>query len=301
MTHKYCVEALNLTLQDLIDNNTSFGGKTVLFSGDWRQAGPVVKYGSASDTVEAAVMSSFLWPNITRLRLTDSQLDKDDERYASFVRGIGENRQPIVHMANGDMVALSNTGDSSTTDHFVLKYSTNFEELVKFAYPDLNGGTQLMHDRAILATTNTAIDASNKDIAERRSQHSHHIFSSDSLISDESNRNTAFAAPEHLNLLNAQGVPPHELELRSNDLAMLTRNLNFGEGLVNGHIYICVLLGVSPDSRVIQIQLLTPLRPIVLGPRINFHAQVGQQGVHFSHVQFPLRLAYSLTRNKSQG
>ena len=218
------------------------------------------------------------------------------------MRAIGENRQPIVHMVNGDMVALSNTDDCSTTDHFALRYTTDFEDLVKFVYPDLNEETQLMHDRAILATTNTAntaIDASNKDIAERRSQNATTFFSSDNLISDESNPNTAFAAPEHLNLLNAQGVPPHELELRSNDLAMLTRNLNFGEGLVNGQKG--VLLGVSPNSRVIQVQLLTPLRPIVLVPRINFHAQVGRQGVHFSRVQFPLRLAYSLTINKSQG
>ncbi|CAN0587505.1 unnamed protein product, partial [Laminaria digitata] len=195
--------------------------------------------------VEAAVISSFLWPNITRLRLTASQRDKDDEKYASFVRAIGENRRPIVHMANGDMVALSNTDDCSTTDHFALRYSTDFEDLVKFVYPDLNEETQLMHDRVILATTNTAIDASNKDIAERLSQNATTFFSLDNLISDESNPNTAFAAPEYLNLLNAQGVPPHELELRSSDLAMLTRNLNFGEGLVNGQKG--VLLGVSPN------------------------------------------------------
>ncbi|CAM9950314.1 unnamed protein product, partial [Laminaria digitata] len=234
MTHKYCVEALNKTLQDLLNNDSVFGGKCILFSGDWRQVGPIVKYGSASDTVEAAVISSFLWTSITRLHLTASQRDKEDEQFASFVRAVEENRQPTVHMFNGDMVALSNTGNNSTSAHFTLRYTTDFEDLVKFVYPDLNEDTYLMHDRAILATTNTAIDAANKDIAERRSQNPISFFSSDSLISDESNPYTAFAAPEHLNLLNAQGVLPHELVLRSNDLAMLTRNLNFGEGLVNG-------------------------------------------------------------------
>ena len=85
----------------------------------------MVKYGSASDTVEAADISSFLWLNITRLRLTASQRDKDDERYASFLCAIG------------DMVALSNTGHSSTTNHLVLKDTTNFEDLIKFVHPDL--------------------------------------------------------------------------------------------------------------------------------------------------------------------
>ena len=167
MTHKYCVEALNKTLQDLLNTNSLFGGETILFSGDWRQVGPVVKYGSASDTVEAAVISSFLWASITRLHLTASQRDKEDNHYASFVRAVGENRQPTIHMSNGDMVALSNASDKSTTDHFTLKYTTNFEDLINFVYPDLNEDSQLMHDRAILATTNTAIDAANMDIAER--------------------------------------------------------------------------------------------------------------------------------------
>lgn len=209
--------------------------------------------------------------------------------------------QPVVDMSmsNGDMGALSNTGDHSTTDHFTLKCTTEFEDLVHFVYPDLNEATHLMHGRAIFATTNTVIDASNKDIAERRSQHAIPFISWDKLMRDESNPYAAFAAPEHLDLLNAEGVPPHELQLRSNDRAMPTRNLNFGEGLVNGQKG--VLLGVSPNSRVIQVQLLTPLYPIVLVPRINFHVQVGRQGVNFSRVQFPLRLAYSLTINKPQG
>ena len=141
-----------------------------------------------------------------------------------------------------------------------------------------------MHDRAILATTNTAIDAAKMGIAERRSENLNSFFSSDSSESDESNPYIPFAGPEYLNLLNAPGVPPHEPVLRTNDLAMLTRSLLFGEGLDNGQKG--VLLGVSPNPRVIQVQLLAPHRPIVLVPRINFHAQVGRQGIKFSRVQF---------------
>ena len=116
MTHNSCVEALNSTLQDLMCSDQLFVGKIILFSGDWRQVGPVVKYGSASDTVEAAVISSFLWKSITRLRLTASQRDKEDAQYASFVRAVGEDTQPVVHMSNDDMITLSNTDDHSTTN-----------------------------------------------------------------------------------------------------------------------------------------------------------------------------------------
>ena len=68
---------------------------------------------------------------------------------------------------------------------------------------------------------------------------------------------------------------------------MLTRNLNFSEGLVNGQKV--VLRGISPNSRVVQVEL------------IMFHGQVGRQGITFQRVQLPLRIAYCLTINNSQG
>ena len=77
-------------------------------------------------------------------------------------------------------------------------------------------------------------------------------------------------------------------------------NLKFSEGLVNGQKV--VLRGVSPNSReFVQVELLTPEKSIVLVPRTMFHGQVCRQGITFQRVQFPLRIAYSLTINKLQG
>lgn len=80
MVHKYCVEALDNTLRDLMDSDTLFGGKTVLMSGDWRQTSPIVQFGSAADSVEAAFITSDLWPEIIRMRFTISQRDKTMRR-----------------------------------------------------------------------------------------------------------------------------------------------------------------------------------------------------------------------------
>lgn len=292
MTHRYCVEALDRTLKDLMRNDRLFGGKTILFSGDWRQTGPIVKFGSPTDTVDAAVISSHLWNNISRLRFTKSQRDKDDPAYASFVRNVGEDKLPTSTLPDGlNLIPLRNHS-SDSADQFQLKYTTDFNELVHFVYPDMSEDASTWSDRAILATTNNAIDRSNKIISDERPGRSVSFYSSDSLIKDESSTSTAFAAPEHLNQLHVSGVPPHELQLKSNGLAMLVRNLNFAEGLVNGQK--CILKGVTPNSRVIQVELLTDdlPHPIVLIPRINFPAQVGRNGISFMRVQFPLRSAY---------
>ena len=59
MSGKYS-EALDLTLKDLMHNDKPFGGKCVLISGDWRRVRPVLKFGTPSEVVEHAFLSSRL-------------------------------------------------------------------------------------------------------------------------------------------------------------------------------------------------------------------------------------------------
>ncbi|XP_071705206.1 uncharacterized protein [Rutidosis leptorrhynchoides] len=66
MIHKHCFEALNRTLRDTMrqtspDNEEKvFGGKVVVFGGDFRQILPVVPKGSRQDIVNASLNSSYL-------------------------------------------------------------------------------------------------------------------------------------------------------------------------------------------------------------------------------------------------
>lgn len=181
-----------------------------------------------------------------------------------------------------------------------MQYTTNFNDLVNFVYPDIHEDARRLNDRAILATTNISIDSCNDDISSRRNGNHATFYSSDTLIKDHTNTSTtAFCSTENLNNIDVPGIPPHQLHLKSDALAMLKRNLNFSEGLVNGQKV--VVRGVSPNSRVIRVELLDRENSIVLIPRISFHAQVGRNGITFNRVQFPIRTAYSLTINKSQG
>ena len=60
MQHRHCMEAVDHTLQDVLDCNRPFGGIVVLWGGDFRQILPVVEKGNREDIVYACIQHSYL-------------------------------------------------------------------------------------------------------------------------------------------------------------------------------------------------------------------------------------------------
>jgi ATP-dependent DNA helicase PIF1 len=76
MAHRFCFEALDKTLRDVMskDGNSDqiFGGKVVIFGGDFRQILPVIPRGSRSDIVHSAINASKIWNHCQVLTLTQN-------------------------------------------------------------------------------------------------------------------------------------------------------------------------------------------------------------------------------------
>ena len=53
--HRYAVETLDHTLQDLRDNNKHFGGVTVVMGGDFQQTLPMIPKGSHEQVLDATL------------------------------------------------------------------------------------------------------------------------------------------------------------------------------------------------------------------------------------------------------
>ena len=74
MAHKYCFKALDKTLNNIMlmsnSNNVPFGGKVVVFGGNFIQILFVIPRGSRSDIVNATINASYLWDYCTILKLT---------------------------------------------------------------------------------------------------------------------------------------------------------------------------------------------------------------------------------------
>jgi hypothetical protein len=76
--HKLSVDELDRTLRLIMGNvspilsETPFGGKFIIFGGDWKQCPPVIKHGNHS-TISASIMKNSLsWPFIVQLFLTQN-------------------------------------------------------------------------------------------------------------------------------------------------------------------------------------------------------------------------------------
>ncbi|KAL7602570.1 hypothetical protein Lser_V15G25966 [Lactuca serriola] len=76
MIHMHAFEALDRSLKDILgfdlrsNSKFPFGGKAIVFGGDFRQILPVVPNGSRQDIVNASISSSYIWSNCKFLRLT---------------------------------------------------------------------------------------------------------------------------------------------------------------------------------------------------------------------------------------
>ncbi|XP_076881623.1 uncharacterized protein LOC143529797 [Bidens hawaiensis] len=69
MTKKHVFQALK-TCKDVLQSKLLFGGKVVVFGGDFRQILPVIQKGSRQQIVKASLCSSYFWNECRVLRLT---------------------------------------------------------------------------------------------------------------------------------------------------------------------------------------------------------------------------------------
>ena len=169
------------------------------------------------------------------------------------------------------------------------------ESIVDAIYPDFN------EDRCnsiILTAKNDTSLKLNDEILQRLSGEEHIFFSSDKAICDEEEEAQNYPL-EFLNSITPTGMPPHQLKLKVGCVVMLLRNICSKRGLCNG-IRLKVL---NIHSSILHCEVLTGSHcgQQVLIPRLRLAPSDANLPFVLQRTQFPLRLCYSMTINKSQG
>jgi ATP-dependent exoDNAse (exonuclease V) alpha subunit len=151
-----------------------------------------------------------------------------------------------------------------------------------------------------LAPTNELAAAINSEIMSQIATEEMSYYSSDTI--DESSANyctvQSLYPTEFLNTICMSGSPDHHLQLKVGVPIMLLRNLDHTKGLCNGTRLLTQL-----TRRIIEAQIITGKAKGTLAhiPRLVAASTVPRWPFKIKRRQFPVRVSYAMTINKSQG
>ncbi|XP_019190330.1 PREDICTED: uncharacterized protein LOC109184747 [Ipomoea nil] len=311
MMHKHCFEALDRTMRDILrftnpkSLEMSFGGKTVVLGGDFRQILPVIPKGSRQEIVQASINSSYLWSNCEVLRLTKN-LRLRGISSAEEVAKLNSFAKWIADLGDGNLGEEKNgVFNIRIPDNFVLRNEVDpIAEIVQRTFPSYGHGQfdhKFLESRAILAPTLDVVDKVNEYMNSMNDATSKTYLSCDSVCKSDTSSDmlSEVHTTEFLNSLRCSGVPNHSLTLKVGSPIMLLRNIDHSLGLCNGTRLIITQLG----NHVIEAQILcgNNAGTRVLIPRLGLTPSDPRLSFKFQRKQFPILLSYAMTINKSQG
>ncbi|XP_076897094.1 uncharacterized protein LOC143550302 [Bidens hawaiensis] len=312
MIHNHAFEALERTLNDVMNGDSGniseavFGGKVVVFGGDFRQILPVVTNGTRSECVNACINSSYIWSKFIVLNLTKNMRLTVGCR-SSDIEKIREFADWLLDIGQGN-VGGPNEGESVIDipdDLLILNSVDPMGDLIRFVYPNiLDRFNELTYfqDRALLAPLNEVVQENNERMLALFPGEEVEYLSSDSLAECEDileDFDPQLYSPDLLNGLKMSGMPNHRLVQKVGVPIMLLRNINNKKGLCNGTRLQVVSLG----RRVIEEKVVsgTNIGYRTLISRVSLTPTDNKLSFRLKRRQFPISVCFAMTINKSQG
>ncbi|KAF8106540.1 hypothetical protein N665_0138s0029 [Sinapis alba] len=308
MMSRHCFETLDRSIRDIIRSSEDkpFGGKVVVFGGDFRQILPVIPGGGRSETVLATLNSLYLWEHCKVLKLTKNMrlfagltddAAKELESFSKWILDIGDGK---INLPNDGQVEIDipsdllikNSGEDSIQTIAKEVYGESFQT---------STNKDLYRHRAILTPTNDEVDKINDYMLSQLPGEEKVYLSSDSIIpSDVDIEKNVVYPTEFLNIVKVAGLPRHCLKLKVGAPIMCLRNMDVADGLCNGtRLIVTQLLPHVIQGRIITgnnvagEEVCIP-RMFVTPPNTKFSFRMRRR-------QFPVTLAFAMTINKSQG
>ncbi|XP_052622302.1 uncharacterized protein LOC111911148 [Lactuca sativa] len=245
MVHKHAFEALDRSLKDVFKSENSsnsdipFGGKVIVFGGDFRQILPIIPGGSRQNIVNASLSSSYLWQHCKIHKLTKN-MRLTVGRDQSDIQKIGDFANWLLDIGEGKLGGI-NDGETviDIPDDILINDAHDpIGSLIEFVYPsilDKYNNTSYFQERAILAPKNEVVQEINDRLLLKFPGDEVEYLSSDSICQSEFVHDQFDAnlySPDVLNGLKVSGLPNHKLVLKIGVPVMLLRNIDKKKRLV---------------------------------------------------------------------
>ena len=311
MIQSFCYEALDRTLRDICRDEQGepstqvFGGKVVLFGGDFRQILPVIPNASRNQVVHATINSSYLWQHCKVMKLTvnmrlstgsNESEKKEIQDFADWILDIGDGKIGGKNEENATVVFPDSMLIPESDDHV--------GSIIRETYPNLLNNLwdpKFFQERAILAPTHEMVDRINDRMLDLLHGAETLYESSDSVSLDDADTNfdDSIYTTDFLNGIRMSGVPHHAIKLKVGTPVMLMRNIDQKAGLCNGTRLQVQRLGVN----VIEAKIISGgnVGKICAIPRMIISPSEHKMPFKFNRRQFPIQICFGMTINKSQG
>ncbi|KAI3859314.1 hypothetical protein MKW98_007695 [Papaver atlanticum] len=312
MINRNGLEAVQRALADVMmetyGSKVLFGKKTVVLGGDFRQILPVIEGGLREDIVNASISKSKLWKHFEVFELTQNMRLTTGDTSHDKRQEITDFAKWILDIRNDELPAISLDGSEDKdwikiqSDLPIECKENHIQKIVDIMYPDFMNkrlDREYLAERSILTPKNECVHSINSHVLASIPEHTY--LSADSIgpESSEYHSSIVFYDKEFLNKHEESGIANHKLTLKLGVPIMLLRNLDQVEGLCNGTRLIVTQLGET----VIEAEILTGpgVGNTVFIPRIVMTTPETSLPFILHRRQFPVRICYAMTINKSQG
>ncbi|KIH53237.1 hypothetical protein ANCDUO_16641 [Ancylostoma duodenale] len=293
MQTRYAVECAEKMLRDFAApdfRHTAFGGIMMVFGGDWAQFLPVVENGSKTEILNETLKCSGIWQLIRVLTLEKNmRVLPGNNDFTNWLREVGEGSNFIVDnliRIPSDMVVPSE------------------QHVIDWLYtPELLNDEKQLASVALLSIRNSDVLSINDIVVEKLNGEYMDVYGVDEAVQEEDGIDgLPFDDEEDIHKETPAGMPPYLLRLKRGCILMLLRNIDITSQLFNGTRL--QLDDVVYDQKHVPIilrcrNLITDIMCLI--PRTPNVYENKMSGIAFKRFQFPVRLAFCMTVNKSQG
>ncbi|XP_047253623.1 ATP-dependent DNA helicase PIF2-like [Capsicum annuum] len=153
MASHWTIETIDRSFRDILDIDAPFGGKEMVFGGDFCQLLPVIPKSTRTEMVNASLVKSYLWHQMKKIKLTRNMRAKTDSSFSELLLRIGNWEEPTIRddlVLLPKQLAIETKSDGTGTNALIEQIFLELDKNVDSA--------KYITERAILARKNEYVD-----------------------------------------------------------------------------------------------------------------------------------------------